>query len=128
MKIPHQWLIGMALGCAPMLLGAQGSSRSPNLPPGAFKAPTHAQLHRCYIEELTRNLHLDSTQQMQVVLIINTFHDSKPTPRNVSEWLPRVAVRDSSIRAILKTKADSETFENNLKRERQWFDSGICHG
>ena len=95
---------------------------------GGYKAPTHAQLHRCYIEVLTHNLHLDAKQQLQVVLIINTFHDTKPTPRNVSEWLPRVAVRDSSIRAILKTKADSETFEKNLKREKPWFDNGNCHG
>lgn len=97
-------------------------------PKVAYRAPSHDKLAQCYFDVLTRGLTLTSEQQARIRLVIIQFMDSLPIARGMSDWRARVIIRDSAVRTLLVTRNDSLKFEENLRGERRYFDSGICHG
>ncbi len=123
------WLIGLSL-CLTTPVLAQGGGSNPNLIMGGYKAPSRAHRHDCYVQILTRNIVLDANQRAAVNRIITQYMDSQPIPptSNRTAWLARDDKRNSEILSLLITKADSDRFEDNRKREHAWFASGVCHG
>ena len=99
--------------------------------PRGFKAPaSRGQLAQCHYKALTRRLVVDSTQatviRNAIEVSIDTTGGAKSRNRRV--WDARVAVRDSVILGVLRSKADSARFVQNSRSEMDWFYSGACNG
>jgi hypothetical protein len=135
LRSPEKTFIRISLLIACTLLPAkptfaQGDGGNPNLFMGGYKAPSLAQRHDCYVRILTRKITLDTAQRAAVSLIVTDYMFSQPRPPTTDRnaWVAREAKRNNEILRLLKTKADSDKFEDNRKREHAWFSAGNCHG
>lgn len=138
MKAPLAGLVAVCLVAtslsAPRMARAQtmGSNEKLELPPGTYIAPRDwAHLVECYERSLTIKLSLDPEQRAGLITAIKTYH---PDPKveylklTVPQINKRLAVRDSSALALLRTAADSAQYKKNASRQRQWFAAGNCNG
>lgn len=96
---------------------------------GAYNpASSFEQLLDCHFRALTRGLELDSGQARKLREAIAQFRRRPAPPARSREWASRFALRDSSIAAVLRTRADSSRYAANAESEQRWFEAGNCNG
>lgn len=124
--IATAWALNGAVATAQ---GAPSEQRIDELLRGAYNpASSFEQLLDCHFRALTRGITLDRGQERSVREAIAYFR-RRPAPAARSrEWTPRLAVRDSSIAATLRSRADSATYARNVASEQSWFEAGNCNG
>ncbi len=94
-----------------------------------YNAPRdYEHMLECTATPLTKDLQLDAEQWTALRQAIRVYKDTTTRVRSQAEANRRQAVRDSTIRSLLRTQADSATFRRNLGRERSWWTSGGCNG